>query len=140
MAPPLSGLLETCLYVDDMERAKEFYGRLLGQEPVLTEERITVFRLEDGTVLILFRRGSTLEPVEVPGAGTIPPHDGSGPLHFALAIPDGSQDLWRRHLGEVGIVVESEVAWSGGRGHSLYFRDPDGHCGELASRRVWERT
>ncbi|NDW05308.1 VOC family protein [Jiella pacifica] len=138
MAPALSGLLETCLYVDDMERARKFYLRLLGQEPVVTEERITVFRLADGTVLILFRRGSTLEPVDVPGAGTIPPHDGSGPLHFALAIPEGSEDEWRRHLGEIGVAVESEVAWSKGRGRSLYFRDPHGHCGELAVRRLWQ--
>ena len=81
-----------------------------------------------------------LEPVEVPGAGMIPPHDGSGPLHFALAIPDGTQDAWRRHLGDLGVLVESEVAWSKGRGHSLYFRDPDGHCGEMATRGLWERT
>ena len=140
MAPPLAGLLETCLYVDDMERSRDFYARLLDLEPIFAEDRITVFRLADGTVLILFERGSTLEPVEVPGAGVIPPHDGSGPLHFALAIPDGTQDAWRRHLGDLGVLVESEVAWSKGRGHSLYFRDPDGHCGELATRGLWERT
>ena len=140
MAPPLEGLLETCLYVDDMERARSFYGRLLGLEPLIAEERISVFRLPDGTVLILFLRGATAEPVAVPGAGVIPPHDGSGPLHFALAIADGSQDAWRRHLQELGTAVESEVEWPRGRGHSLYFRDPDGHCGELAPRRMWERS
>ncbi|MCE7028276.1 VOC family protein [Jiella avicenniae] len=139
MAPPLAGLLETCLYVDDMARASGFYRRLLGQEPLLAEPRITVFRLADGTVLILFQRGATLEPVEIPGSGAIPPHDGSGPLHFALAIPEGSEDRWRRHLAEIGAAVESEVDWPKGRGLSLYFRDPDGHCGELATRRLWER-
>ncbi|MCQ0986197.1 VOC family protein [Jiella marina] len=140
MAPPLSGLLETCLYVDDMDRAKDFYIRLFGLSPLFEEDRITVFRLEDGTVLILFLRGGTLEPVEIPGQGTIPPHDGHGALHFALAIPDGAVGQWREHMERLGIAIESEVAWSKGRGHSLYFRDPDGHCGELASRALWARS
>ncbi|MCD2471408.1 VOC family protein [Jiella sp. MQZ9-1] len=140
MAPPLSGLLETCLYVDDMARSRAFYAGFLGVEPLFEDDRITVFRLPDGTVLILFLRGATLEPVEVPGAGTIPPHDGHGPIHFALAIPDGTVDVWRAHLAALGIAVESTIDWSKGRGHSLYFRDPDGHCGELASRGLWSRT
>ncbi|MFY0735966.1 MULTISPECIES: VOC family protein [Aurantimonas] len=139
MTPPLSGLLETCLYVDDMARSKAFYAALLGIEPLFEEERICVFRLPDGTVLILFARGSTLEPVATPD-GTIPPHDGQGPIHFALGIPSGSVDEWRRHLEACGVAVESEVQWSRGRGHSLYFRDPDGHAAELATRELWSRS
>ena len=139
MTPPLSGLLETCLYVDDMARSKAFYAALLGIEPLFEEERICVFRLPDGTVLILFARGSTLEPVATPD-GTIPPHDGQGPIHFALGIPPGSVDEWRRHLEACGVAVESEVQWSRGRGHSLYFRDPDGHAAELATRELWSRS
>ena len=139
MTPPLSGLLETCLYVDDMARSKAFYAALLGIEPLFEEERICVFRLPDGTVLILFARGSTLEPVTTPD-GTIPPHDGQGPIHFALGIPPGSVDEWRRHLEACGVAVESEVQWSRGRGHSLYFRDPDGHAAELATRELWSRS
>lgn len=139
MTPPLSGLLETCLYVDDMARSKAFYAAVLGIEPLFEEERICVFRLPDGTVLILFARGSTLEPVATPD-GTIPPHDGQGPIHFALGIPPGSVDEWRRHLEACGVAVESEVQWSRGRGHSLYFRDPDGHAAELATRELWSRS
>ena len=139
MTPPLSGLLETCLYVDDMARSKAFYAGLLGIEPLFEEDRICVFHLPDGTVLILFARGSTLEPVTTPD-GTIPPHDGQGPIHFALGIPPGSVDEWRRHLEACGVAVESEVQWSRGRGHSLYFRDADGHAAELATRELWSRS
>jgi catechol 2,3-dioxygenase-like lactoylglutathione lyase family enzyme len=139
MTPLLSGLLETCLYVDDMARSKAFYAALLGIKPLFEEERICVFRLPDGTVLILFARGSTLEPVAT-SDGTIPPHDGQGPIHFALGIPPGSVDEWRRHLEACGVAVESEVQWSRGRGHSLYFRDPDGHAAELATRELWSRS
>ncbi|MEF2551353.1 VOC family protein [Aurantimonas sp. A2-1-M11] len=139
MAPPLSGLLETCLYVDDMARSRSFYTSVLGLAPLFEEDRICVFRLPDGTVLILFARGSTLEPVVMPD-GTIPPHDGQGPIHFALAIPEGSVEEWRRHLDDCGVAVESEVEWSRGRGHSLYFRDPDGHAAELATGELWSRS
>ncbi|NDV88658.1 glyoxalase [Aurantimonas aggregata] len=138
MAPPLSGLLETCLYVEDMERAKRFYREVLGLATLLEEERITVFRMPDNTVLILFSRGSTLEPVETPG-GMIPPHDGGGPAHFAIGIPVDSVDAWRRHLRDCEVEIESEIAWPKGRGHSLYFRDPDGHAAELATRELWVR-
>lgn len=138
MAPPLSGLLETCLYVDDMDRAKLFYREVLGLQTLLEEERITVFRMPDDTVLILFSRGSTLEAVETP-FGTIPPHDGSGPVHFALGIPADSLDAWRHHLHDCGVAIESEIVWPKGRGQSIYFRDPDGHAAELATRTLWVR-
>jgi catechol 2,3-dioxygenase-like lactoylglutathione lyase family enzyme len=138
MTPPLTGLLETCLYVDDMGRAKRFYRDVLGLGAILEEERITVFGLPDATVLILFSRASTLDPIETPG-GIIPPHDGNGPLHFALGIPADSVDAWRRHVKERGVAIESEIAWPKGRGHSLYFRDPDGHAVELATRELWVR-
>ena len=138
MAPPLSGLLETCLYVDDMARARGFYEKVLGLQTLLEEERITVLRMPDDSVLILFARGSTLEPVETP-FGIIPSHDGSGPIHFALGIPAESVEAWRRHLGDCGVVIESEIVWPKGRGHSLYFRDPDGHAAELATRTLWVR-
>ncbi|MEX6507944.1 VOC family protein [Jiella sp. M17.18] len=139
MAPAVSGLLEMCLYVDDMEASRAFYRRLLGFDPLFSDDRITVFRLPDGSALILFARGGTLEPVETPG-GTIPPHDGSGPNHFALGIAEDQVDAWRAHLRACGVPVESEVAWSNGRGHSLYFRDPDGHAGELVTRDLWARS
>ena len=139
MAPTLTGLMETCLYVDDMERARAFYRRLLGLDPLFAEERITVFRLPDASALILFARGATLEAVETPG-GSIPPHDGQGPSHVALGIAESDVDAWRAHLIACGIAIESEVAWSAERGHSLYFRDPDGHAGELVTRGLWARS
>ncbi|MEE2953525.1 Catechol 2,3-dioxygenase [Fulvimarina manganoxydans] len=132
----IGGLLETCLYTTDLGRARGFYRRLLDIDPVVDEERICVFRLPDASALILFRQGGTLEPVKLPG-GVIPPHDGRGPIHFALAIADDAVDWWRQRLRDLEIGVESEVAWSPERGESLYFIDPDGHVGELATRRIW---
>lgn len=136
MAASIGGLLEPCLYTADLDRARSFYRRLLDLDPVVDEDRICVFRLPDASALILFRQGAALEPITLPG-GVIPPHDGHGRIHFALAIPDDAVDFWRSRLRDLDIGVESEVDWSAERGESLYFIDPDGHVGELATRRIW---
>lgn len=135
-APPaLDGVLETCLYVSDMERSRAFYERVFGLEPMVAQERITAFDAGPRSVLILFLRGGTLNPVPV-GESFIPPHDGSGPQHFAFAIPKGSEADWRDHLAAQGVALESEIAWGQG-GHSFYFRDPDGLLIELATPGLW---
>jgi catechol 2,3-dioxygenase-like lactoylglutathione lyase family enzyme len=91
--PRARRLLETCLYVDDLERAGEFYERNFELELIHADARMRAYAVGD-TVLLLFSRGQSLKAVETPG-GTIPPHDGSGPLHVAFAMsvyfrdPDG---------------------------------------------------
>jgi len=35
MAPPITGVLETAIYVDDIERAAGFYSDILGPRPLL---------------------------------------------------------------------------------------------------------
>ena len=42
-APPLSGVLETALYVDDMERARGFYEGVLGLSPMFRDARLTAY-------------------------------------------------------------------------------------------------
>ena len=84
---------------------------------------------------MLFLRGATREPVRLSG-GLIPPHDGSGHLHFAFAIPSGELPAWERRLGETGVAVESRVKWPLG-GESIDFRDPDDHLVELATPGIW---
>ena len=44
-------------------------------------------------VLLIFRRGSATKTVTIPG-GTIPGHDGSGPLHVAFAIGKDELNQW----------------------------------------------
>ena len=71
----------------------------------------------------------------LPG-GVIPPHDGSGHLHFALAIPADEFAAWEERLRDSGVAIESRVKWPPG-GESLYFRDPDNHLVELATPGTW---
>ncbi|MFK8251625.1 VOC family protein [Ancylobacter terrae] len=135
-APPISGVLETGLYVDDLGRARAFYEGVLGLKAMVADARFVGYDAGPASVLLLFTRGATLAPVAMPG-GTIPPHDGHGPLHFALAIPAGSLAAWLDHLAAKGVAIEGRVDWKGG-GTSLYFRDPDGHLVELATPGLWK--
>jgi catechol 2,3-dioxygenase-like lactoylglutathione lyase family enzyme len=129
-------VVETALYVDDMERAVAFYRDVLGLRPMGIGSRLTPMDAGDGTVLLLFRRGATLTGSAFPG-GRIPPHDGSGPIHVAFAIGTGEVETWEARLQGLGIAVESRVRWDRG-GRSLYLRDPDGHSVELVTPGTWE--
>lgn len=133
--PKLSGVIETALYVDDLERARAFYTEVLGLAPLTSDQRFLAFDVGGQSVLLLFRRGSTLEPVHLPG-GTIPPHDGSGPLHMAFAIEADELAGWESRLREHNVVIESRTDWPRG-GRSVYFRDPDNHLLELVTPGVW---
>jgi len=135
MAPAVTGVLETCLYVDDMARARAFYETVLGLRSMVAEDRLTVYDAGPASALILFLRGDTTTPVKLPG-GTIPPHDGHGPLHFALAVPADSLGEWRRQLAAHEVAIEGEMVWRAGS-TSLYFRDPDNHLVELATPGLW---
>lgn len=134
--PALSSILETVLYVDDLNRAAAFYETVMGLPVLHADDRMRAYDVAGRGTLLLFIRGGTLEPVETPG-GTIPPHDGSGPLHVAFAIERSELSEWKAHLADHAVVVESSTDWPRG-GHSIYFRDPDGHLLELATPGLWQ--
>ena len=43
---------------------------------------------------------------------------------------------WERRLEAYRVEIEGRTDWSRG-GHSIYFRDPDGHLLELATPGLW---
>jgi catechol 2,3-dioxygenase-like lactoylglutathione lyase family enzyme len=139
----ISRLLETAVYVEDLERSARFYQQLLGLEPIIgttleieTQSRVLrPLHIPGGQVLLLFAKGSTTTTAVLAG-GTIPPHEGSGRLHLAFAISSAELEGWRERLQSRGVLIEGEMAWPRG-GTSLYFRDPDGHLVELATPGLW---
>ena len=134
--PPIRRVLETALYVADLERAAEFYRDVLGLRSLASTERFTALDAGGGTVLLLFLRGHEASG-EAGGGEGIPPHGGSGSTHFAFAIDGEAMAGWREYLTSRGVEIEREVGWARG-GRSLYFRDLDRHLVELASPGVWE--
>ena len=133
--PEVTGVLETCLYFDHLERGARFYEDMLGFRRLESDARFCALSIADRHVLILFKRGGTLEPIALPG-GIIPPHDGSGHLHLAFSIAAAELPAWEKHLAAKDIAIESKVSWPLG-GWSLYFRDPEQHLVELVTPGCW---
>jgi catechol 2,3-dioxygenase-like lactoylglutathione lyase family enzyme len=132
----IDGIVETALHVDDVARSAAFYEQLFGLRRLAGDDRFCAFEVPGNAVLLLFRKGGTLEPVVIPG-GVIPPHDGSGRMHFAFKVSADSLAVCERELTENGVAIESRVHWPRG-GVSLYFRDPDEHLVELITPGCWE--
>ena len=129
-SPPIvTGILETSLYVDDLERSSRFYRELFGFEPVSEFPRGIALAVPGKQVLLLFKKRAS---------ATIPkiPHDGDGHLHMAFAIAADALSAWENRLHDLGITIIETTKWERG-GTSLYFRDPDGHLIELATPGLW---
>lgn len=133
-APPVHGVVETCLNVAEIRRARVFYESVLGLEAMMGDERFCAFRL-GRDVLLLFLRGGSDRPVQLPG-GVVPPHETAGAGHLAFAVAPETLPDWRLRLRARGIEIESEVEWERG-GTSIYFRDPDNNLLELATPGIW---
>ena len=133
--PRVTRILETCIHAENLQKSADFYGALFGFRRMLSTERLCVFDVAGQSVLIVFQKGSTSEPLEMEG-GVIPPHGGSGHLHFAFAIASEDVVEWERRLSDAHVVIESRMHWERG-GDSLYFRDPDNHLVELATPGIW---
>jgi glyoxylase I family protein len=130
--PRLAGLHHVTLICQDVERAVEFYGGLLGMQLV---ER-TVNEDDRGARHLLFgdeqgRSGTLVTCLEYPELeeGTV----GRGSTHhFALAV-QSEEELagWLDYLRGRGIPCTEIME----REHfkSIYLRDPDGHILELAT-------
>lgn len=136
-APPVTGVLETALYVADLDRAARFYERLLGSRVLLDEAgRLRALDVAGRQVLLLFKTGASERQNPVPG-GVVPPHDARGRIHVCFAVPADALGAWEAHLAALGVDVISRVHAERG-GTSLYLRDPDGHLVELATPGLWE--
>lgn len=146
-----------------MRIAVNFYKYTLNLRSTVETDRISVFPLAS-TTLILFQLGLTEEdshPKDRPEL-TVPGHgptkgivDGiinksssqpdvkernDGMLlrqHYCLAVSTRKDvEDWEKHFKEHGVKVNGVMEWPKG-GRSVYFADPDGHVGEIASRGIW---
>ena len=134
--PKIGGILESSLYVEDLDRSLEFYQKIFEFEPINTSgDRMYPINVNDRQVLLLFKKGGSQEPIKTSG-GTLPSHDCSGETHLTFSIDAEDLDQWRERLKSYGISIESEITWKAG-GISLYFRDPDNHLLEIGTPGIW---
>jgi catechol 2,3-dioxygenase-like lactoylglutathione lyase family enzyme len=124
-------ILETCLCVDDLHAAEEFYGRVLGLKVYSRVEGRHVFFQCGAGMFLVFNPKQTAQAV-----GAMPTHGTLGQGHAAFAAEESELAAWRAQLLQEGIKIESEIQWPNG-GRSIYFRDPAGNSVELATPRLW---
>lgn len=107
------------------------------------------------TNLLIFQRGATNKDVHLPDdRGLIPRHGLAESTvqeaersptelrtHFCLAV-ESAEDVekWADELTSKGVTILGEAKWPQRgqyRARSVYFSDPDGHIGEVASPGIW---
>lgn len=131
-----TGILETALYVDDLEKAAAFYSQIIGLEQIAkVPGRHVFFRCGDG-VLLLFNADETVKPPSPDARLPVPPHGTHGDGHVCFRASAEEIDNWKHYLKANSIEIEAEVEWPQG-GRSIYLRDPDGNSLEFAEPRIW---
>ena len=131
----IEGILETALYVDDLDAAEAFYGGVLGLEKISRAgNRHLFFRCGPG-VLLIFNPAETVRPASE-GALPVPPHGATGPGHACFRMTGEAIDRMVEKLNKAGIMIESDFRWSNGA-RSIYFRDPAGNSLECAEPKLW---
>src|SRR5439155_9628619 len=102
----IKAIIETAIYVDDLEDAEDFYRRILGLRVMSKEPgRHVFFQVGECSVLLAFRAETTLK------GDHLPPHGATGLGHFALGIDAEEYDAWRTLLQGHGVSIEKEVGW-----------------------------
>lgn len=127
----IQAIIETAIYVDDLDATERFYHGILGLRVIAKEAgRHVFFQAGASSVLLAFIAEATLKGDQLPA------HGAKGPGHFALGIEADALDTWREHLRANCVAIEKEVQWPLG-GKSIYFRDPTSNSAELISPGVW---
>jgi len=130
-----AGILESVLYVDDLEAARMFYGDVLGMIPFAEAKGRHLFYRCGEQVFLLFNADATRVPA-VGAAITVPTHGATGQGHLCFRASEEEIGLWRNTLVSRGIEIEADFEWPQG-GRSIYFRDPSGNSLEFAEPRIW---
>jgi catechol 2,3-dioxygenase-like lactoylglutathione lyase family enzyme len=131
-----SAILESALYVVDLDAAEAFYGEVLGLEVIARAEGRHVFFRCGAGVLLLFNAEATRQAPPPDAKLPVPPHGAAGQGHLCFAATGEEIARWKAHLEARNIDIEADFEWPNG-GRSIYFRDPSGNSLEFAEPRIW---
>ncbi|MEL7300050.1 MAG: VOC family protein [Pseudomonadota bacterium] len=128
-------ILETALYVDDLDTAHAFYAGVLGLDEVLhVPGRHRFYGCGPGMLLLFIAEATR----EMTGPLPVPTHGADGPGHLCLRVPRAELDTWVVRLTSEGIEIEADFEWPTGA-RSIYCRDPAGNSIEFAEPALWNR-
>ena len=132
-----AAILESALYVTDLETAEAFYADVIGLERIgKVEGRHVFFRCGQG-VLLLFNAEATRHPPAPDARLPVPPHGAAGQGHLCFSASAEDLERWKTHLSAHGVAIEAELEWPQG-GRSIYLRDPSGNSLEFAEPKIWK--
>jgi catechol 2,3-dioxygenase-like lactoylglutathione lyase family enzyme len=123
---------ETCLYVRDLEVARQFYHGVLSMPIINYVEQKHLFLRAGQSVLLLFN------PEDSRNKTSPPAHYGSGRQHFAFEVADKDYMESKSEIERKGIEIIDEITWASGK-KSFYFHDPEGNVLEiLPGTGIWD--
>jgi catechol 2,3-dioxygenase-like lactoylglutathione lyase family enzyme len=128
--PPVSGISELVLEVDDLEAARRFYRDVLGFEETLYGEGAEgrYWYLVGDTA----RLGLWTEQVGLAGGR------GGLHVHYAFHVNDDEIDSLKARIEGAGAEVEGPIQL--GPGRAIYVTDPDGNVVEFWSQDMADYT
>jgi catechol 2,3-dioxygenase-like lactoylglutathione lyase family enzyme len=115
---------ETCLYVRDLAKAKDFYHDTLGLSVIAYIEGKHLFLRAGSSVLLLFNPDDSRKKTSPPA------HFGGGKQHFAFEVKEEDYETAKKEIGQKGIPIIDEVIWRTGK-KSFYFHDHEGNVLEV---------
>ena len=127
----ISRIKETCIYVTDLERTKDFYAGKLGLPLISVVQGRHIFFRAGESVLLCFLAAVTQQEKE------LPPHGAQGSVHFAFEVTKEEYPAALQKIKEAGIEILHEHTWKE-RLHSFYFHDPDNNLVEILEEGLWD--
>jgi len=123
---------ETCLYLKDLSKAKDFYNGVLGLPVIHFLEGKHIFFRTGQSVLLCFN------PDDSAKKDSPPPHYGGGKQHFAFEVASAEYENVKAELKSKGVKITDTLIWKSGK-ESFYFEDPEGNVLEVVpDKGVWD--
>lgn len=126
-----SKIKETCIYVADLEKVKDFYHDLLHLDIISYDEGKHLFFRVGQSVLLFFNPEDSKSKTSPPG------HFAEGKQHFAFEVPAAEYEKTKGEIVKKGIDITDTVTWKKGV-ESFYFEDPAGNVVEVVPEGMWE--
>lgn len=121
---------ETCLYIKDLEAAKDFYYGKLELDIIHYEPGKHIFFRAGSSVLLCF------DPDDSKTKESPPPHYATGKQHYAFEVAQQDYQRVKEKIQSLGIEIIDQLVWKSGQ-ESFYFNDPEGNVLEFVPIGVW---
>ena len=120
------GIGAITLFVEDLDAAKEFYGRVFGLPVMYEDENSAVFKFENTLINLL----KTSAAVELIDPAPVANRDAGARAQFTLEVDD--VDAMCAELAERGVELLNGPLDRPWGIRTASFRDPGGHIWEIA--------